>query len=273
MIDDQIVLRVERLRDEVELFRTELRDRYPSGQRSVASEDFRERAASIAERWLVEVAGRQEVADAIGGDEVAQRSVHFQRLLTYSERATLRKKYDESLNAILRDFRGSVVIPLKARRYPHALPHSTTMSHTRGSSIGQTQIIFLGQSFATQDQTINSIVNRLLTALGFTVLTGEKPRAATVSRKVRDRIEQSDVFVGVFTRRDKIEGKLDWATSPWIIDEKAYALAKGKRLVLLREEGVSSIGGLQGDYEYLQFDRTEMADVLIRLVETFLNRE
>lgn len=117
------------------------------------------------------------------------------------------------------------------------------------------------------------LVSRLLTALGFAVLTGEKPRAGTVSKKVRDRIEKSDVFVGLFTRRDKVEGKQEWTTSPWIIDEKAYALAKGKKLVLVKEQGVASIGGLQGDYEYLEFDRTDMPDLFIRLVETFMNVE
>lgn len=125
MIDDQLVLRVERLRDEVEDFRTHLKERYRSGQSQVAAEEIQSTAAAIAERWLVEVAGRQDFADAIGSGEVAQRSVHFQRLLTYSERATLRRKYDESLNRILRDFRGAIIIPLKARRAPSATSHGS----------------------------------------------------------------------------------------------------------------------------------------------------
>ncbi len=54
-----------------------------------------------------------------------------------------------------------------------------------------------------------------------------------------------------------------------MIDEKAYALAKGKKLVLLRETGVGSIGGLQGDYEYLEFARAHLEDLIILIVETF----
>lgn len=275
MIDDQIVLRVERLRDEVDLFRSDLRSKYQNSGNTVASAGFQERAASIGERWLVEVASRQDVVDAIGGDEVAQRSIHFQRLLTYSERATLRKRYDESLNAILRDFRASVIIPLKARRNSRLGFRGTLESPPQGrvAAIRDAKILFLGQSFLTQDQSINRLVTRLLAALNFTILTGEKPRAGSVSQKVRDRIEKSDVFIGLFTRRDKIEGKIEWTTSQWIIDEKAYALAKGKKLVLLKEQGIPSIGGLQGDYEFLEFDRSDLADLFVRLVEMFMNRE
>jgi hypothetical protein len=53
-----------------------------------------------------------------------------------------------------------------------------------------------------------------------------------------------------------------------VIDEKAYALAKGKRLILLRESGVQSIGGIQGDYEYIEFVRTNLVDLLIKLLQT-----
>ena len=94
-----------------------------------------------------------------------------------------------------------------------------------------------------------------------------------MSKKVRERIDRSDVFVGIFSRRDRLESKAEWNTSAWVIDEKAYALAKGKKLVLLREAGVGSIGGLQGDYEYLEFAREHLEDLIIRIVETFRDSE
>jgi hypothetical protein len=58
-------------------------------------------------------------------------------------------------------------------------------------------------------------------------------------------------------------------TSRWVVDEKAYAFAKEKKLVLIKEFGVQSIGGLQGDYEYLEFKRDEPTELLIKLVELF----
>jgi hypothetical protein len=75
--------------------------------------------------------------------------------------------------------------------------------------------------------------------------------------------------VGIFTRRQRIARKPEWTTSAWVVDEKAYALAKEKKLVLIKEVGVQSIGGIQGDYEYLEFEREEIAELLIKLVQLF----
>lgn len=114
---------------------------------------------------------------------------------------------------------------------------------------------------------LNTTVREFVEAYGFSATTGEKPRATSVSRKVRERIETADVFLGIFTRRDRIKGKKgEWTTSAWVIDEKAYALAHAKKLVLLRETGVQSIGGLQGDYEYVDFDRRDVPSLLVKLV-------
>jgi hypothetical protein len=125
----------------------------------------------------------------------------------------------------------------------------------------------MGQSFLPGDAVVNSAVGRLVEACGFTVVTGERPRADTVSKKVRERIEASTLFLGIFTRRDRIRSRREWTTSSWVIDEKAYAVARGKKLVLLRENGVQSIGGIQGDYEYIEFVRDDLAELLIRLVQ------
>ncbi|HEV8595762.1 MAG TPA: hypothetical protein VGR51_09560, partial [Thermoplasmata archaeon] len=57
--------------------------------------------------------------------------------------------------------------------------------------------------------------------------------------------------------------------SPWLIDEKAFAVAKNKRLILLKEDGVNSIGGLQGDYEYIEFSRNRLNELVVSLVQVF----
>jgi hypothetical protein len=93
--------------------------------------------------------------------------------------------------------------------------------------------------------------------------------AGSVSAKVRRTINACELLLGIFTKRQKIARKQEWTTSAWVVDEKAYAFAKEKKLVLIKEEGVQSIGGLQGDYEYLELDRAHMADLLVRLVELF----
>ena len=264
------MLRVERLRDEAEALKTELRQRIKSPSGQVTSPDLRAKATAIAERWLVEVAQRADIAAALGGTELAERSVHFQRVLTYAEGSTQRKKYESSLKAILKNFRAAIVIPLKARRSAGvAVPLPAEKSITLRAA----RIAFVGKSFAKTDDNVNGPVERLLRALGLVVVTGEKPKADSVSKKVKNRIDSCDVFVGVFTRRDKLEGKNEWATSSWVVDEKAYAFAQNKRVVLLREQDVTSVGGLQGDYEYIEFHRSKLEYLMVSLVETFRSED
>ena len=268
LIDDQLVLRIERLRDEVESLKKDLRT--VAKDRAVQSTSLRERAASAAERWLVEVAGVPNVVSAIGEELVAERSVYFQRLLTFAERYTLRRKYDQSINAILKDFRRLVIVPLKSRR--NSQTSNVSDLTIAASTLGvkrNSDTVFIGQSFSSSDKEINDIIQRFFVALGLTVLTGEKPKSGSVSKKVKERIDKAGLFVGIFTKRDKLEGKQKWTTSSWVIDEKAYAVAKNKKLFIIRESGVDSIGGLQGDYEYLEFDRDAMADLLVRLLEMY----
>ena len=275
MIDDQLVLKIERLRDEVEAFGVRLKDSYSSKNTSVTNSKLKKQAAALAERWLVEVASRQDISDVVG-KSVAEKNIHFQRLLTCSERSTIRKKYDESVRNILKDFNGSIVVPLKANRFQSARsqqqPAATALAENQANpTFKSAKVAFIGQSFLPADAEVNQKVHDLLVAIGLDVVTGEKPRAESVSKKVRMRIDRSDIFVGIFTKREKLEGKQEWTTSTWVIDEKAYALAGGKKLILLTEKGVKSIGGLQGDYEYFEFERDKLADLLIKICEAFFS--
>jgi hypothetical protein len=264
VIDDALVLRVERLRDDVEELRSILKARYSSPERPVVASDLRDMAAQLGERWLVEIANRDDVRQVLGEERVADLNIEYQRLITCSEQSSQRGRYELSLRNILKDFRSSVVIPLKKARYRATAGAATSASSSEDESSGS---IFIAQSFSANDATINSMVARLVEAFGFRVTTGEKPKADTVSKKVRDRIEAASIFLGIFTRRDRLKSRREWTTSSWVIDEKAYALARGKKLVLLRESGVQSIGGIQGDYEYIEFTREAIPELLIKLVQ------
>jgi hypothetical protein len=263
VIDDELVLRVERLRDELHEFESELRKAYTRKEKIVAAVAVRTAAAQLAERWLVEVAGRADIGVAITDEVLADLNVEFQRLLTYSDRPTYhRRDYDAAIRAILRDFRASVIVPLKQNR------GTTATAVPKPPTPGPITTAFVGQSFADEDVEVNEPIKKFIEVFGFKVLTGEKPKADTISAKVKERIEEAQLFVGVFTRREKIARRPEWTASSWVIDEKAYALAKNRRLVLLKEFGVKNVGGLQGDYEYLEFRRDQLADLLIRLFET-----
>jgi hypothetical protein len=261
MIDDALVLRIERLRDDVEALGAELKSRYGAAHRPVTAPALRDQAAQLGERWLVEVAARDDVVGIAGNDTIAALSIDFQRLITFSESATTRRRYDTSIRTILRDFRTRVVVPLKQSRN-RGSPPSKLVSKSDTPVVS----VFIGQSFAESDAAVNSSVARFVEAFGFTVVTGERPKADSVSKKVRERIEAATYFLGIFTRRERISGRRsEFTTSAWVIDEKAYALANRKKLVLLREAGVQSIGGIQGDYEYLEFAKDNLADLLVRL--------
>lgn len=134
---------------------------------------------------------------------------------------------------------------------------------------GFTRKAFVGHSFLPNDKRVAEGVIQCLAAIGISVVTGEKPKADRISEKVKRLIEEQYLFVGVFTRRDKIAHKTEWTTTPWVIDEKAYAVGKGKKLILVKEEGVGSIGGIQGDYEFIEFSRDHLEELLVRLIQVF----
>lgn len=265
MIDDQLVLRVERLRDSVQQLRDDIRSRYKKPQRQVVSEEIRDSSAVLGERWLVEIGGREDVRAVLGEELVADLSVQFQRLITYSEAATVRRRYDEALRAILTNFRTQVVIPLKQKRGAATRHYSAAAI----ANLADARRAFVGQSFAPADQMVNDTVRKFIESMNIQVITGERPSARSVSEKVKARIESADIFVGIFTCRDRLAKGGEWATSAWVIDEKAYAIALEKKLVLIKESGVQSIGGLQGDYEYLEFRRDQLQDLVLKLIETF----
>lgn len=264
MVDEQVILAAERLRDDVSDFRRQLRAQYPLASRQVAAAEYRARAAHLAETWLVELATDQGLGVAVGSATLADLNVHFQRILTFAEHATTRTRYDAEIRAVLDTYTVNVLLALKKSRGQRARtppPPADTITVVNSA--------FVGQSFVPADRSVNQCVCDTLEALGIKAVTGEKPKADLISEKVKRLIEEQSVFVGVFTRRDKIARKPEWTTSAWVIDEKAYALGRKKRLVLLKEQGVGSIGGIQGDYEYIEFSRDALQNLAIRLMQMF----
>jgi hypothetical protein len=269
MIGDELILRVERLRSSLEELRRDLRDTYQSGAQ-VNSVQLRDEGRRIAESWMVEVSTYPEVKATLAS-VIGDLNIQFTRLLTYSERRSLRRLYDDAIRSILKDFHVKVVIPLKqARETTPTAEHSQPLEPIPFAAVHSA---FVGHSFAPSDKSVVDPVIRLFQAFNIRVETGERPAARPVSDKVRRRIDRCDAFVGIFSRRDKLSGKTAYTTSTWVIDEKAYAVGKDKKLVLLKDHLVDSVGGLQGDYEYLEFDPDDVADLLVRLVEALLGRD
>lgn len=263
MVAEAKILSAERLRDDLAEFKALLKAQYQNKSSQVTGERHKKLATQYAEIWLVDLAIDPSVQSAVGSDIVADLNVHFQRLLTFSEHATQRSKYETELSAILKDYRANVVVPLKQRRGPSSIATEVKREKQFQGTV------FIGQSFLPNDKAVNSCVADALSALNLAVVTGEKPRADRISDKVKRLIEEQDIFVGIFTKRDKVARKNEWTTSAWVVDEKAYAVGKQKRLILIKEEGVGSIGGIQGDYEYFEFSKDKMELLVIKLIQLF----
>ena len=109
--------------------------------------------------------------------------------------------------------------------------------------------VFLSHRFADEEYVDG--LTRLLRQEGFQVVTG-KHANTFISRAVLDRIRACEFFVCLMTR-DQAKADGTYTTSPWLLEEKGAAIALGKPLVLMVEEGVSDYGGLEGDWQRILF--------------------
>jgi hypothetical protein len=97
---------------------------------------------------------------------------------------------------------------------------------------------FLSCSFDTEDRAVFDWFRRILDSLEFQVLSGEEPSTHSLPEMARERIESSEAFVGVLTRRDKVEGSDEWLPPTWVRDEVSIAYSLHKPVAIFAEEGV-----------------------------------
>lgn len=134
------------------------------------------------------------------------------------------------------------------------------MDHTRLKA-------FAGHSFDEKDAILVGKILKFLGSAGVECESGESAENRSVSAKVRGRIDRNPIFVGIFTCRCKLNGQEVYSTSNWVIQESGYALGKGKELILLVENSIDNFPELQGDLEYIPFQRNSLADAFLKLNE------
>jgi DNA-binding response OmpR family regulator len=100
--------------------------------------------------------------------------------------------------------------------------------------------VFISYRFA-EEEYINGLEN-LLKQNGFQVVTGQSGNTF-IGKAILDRIKECEFFLCLMTRHEEMAGGT-FTTSPWLLEEKGAAIAFGKPLVLMVEEGVTDIGGL-----------------------------
>jgi hypothetical protein len=271
MPDPQLIVALKRLADDLREFRKSLAKDYRDPSRQVTSAEHRRKIARLAETWISNLSLRPELSQHVSDRQMGDLNVLFQRLLIYSDRATIRRRYDTDVKAILRSYTAEVVVPLMHAGGVGLPPVAGNIEIETNQDSGEDfkPTAFVGHSFAKEDAgVVNTFINILL-ALGVQVVTGAKPKADSISVKVKRLIEAQHLFVGIFTRRDKLVGKNSWSTSAWVIEEKAYAVAQKHPLILLKEQDVETIGGMQGDYQFIEFSRDNVQAGVIELIQLF----
>ncbi|MCX5643495.1 MAG: hypothetical protein NTZ17_02245 [Phycisphaerae bacterium] len=138
---------------------------------------------------------------------------------------------------------------------------------------------FIAHSFDDKDKDVVDKITGFVESAGFQVLTGEKAQNRSIAQKVKDRIRQCEVFVGVFTcdrplsssgkrRRLFKRSEVDaYTTSHWVVQESGFALGLEKQMVLLVERGVDGFPELQGDMEVVLFGRDSVECEFVHLLQ------
>jgi tetratricopeptide (TPR) repeat protein len=141
---------------------------------------------------------------------------------------------------------------------------------------------FVGHSFEESDK---EIVQKFLDffdrvkelPIGFTWDHAKLAESKELSKKVKEKMEGKNLFIGICTAKEDViapsklkEGiiwkntrkvniaNIDLKTSDWILQEIGFAVGRGMRIILLLEEGVREPGSLQGDLEYIPFNRSDL---------------
>lgn len=139
---------------------------------------------------------------------------------------------------------------------------------------------FVGHSFSEDDAALVQEflkyfeqLKGVLPSFEWTHAKSAEPKE--LAQKVNHLISDKNVFVGICTRKervirpdklktpmfspDSLQGKdadFAWKTSDWVIQEIGMAVGRSMSLILLLENGCRKPGGLQGDIEFIPFERT-----------------
>jgi tetratricopeptide (TPR) repeat protein len=143
---------------------------------------------------------------------------------------------------------------------------------------------FVGHSFRDEDYAVVDPFLKYFESLtelhqAFEWTHAQKAIPTEISTKVKELMEECNLFIGIFTR-DKLRvyanevgpcmfsrnkkvidlREVKFCPSDWLIQESGYALGKGLKCIFLIEKDVIFDAGLQGDIEYIEFSRERIED-------------
>jgi tetratricopeptide (TPR) repeat protein len=138
---------------------------------------------------------------------------------------------------------------------------------------------FVGHSFLDQDSVVVGKFLKYFSQLqnsypNFSWDHAETAKPGDLAEKVLSVIQDKNVFIGICTKKERVieatllvpvafrpeyrkakDADFRWKTSDWVIQEIGLAKGRGLELILLIEDGVREPGGLQGNLEYIRFER------------------
>jgi len=150
---------------------------------------------------------------------------------------------------------------------------------------------FIGHSFSGDDEIV---VNKFLDffnhlkdlQIPFEWDHAEKAEPEELSKKVFQKMNDKNTFIGICTRKEAIITTLDikpsfwnpkifrlkesdftYKTSDWIIQEIGCAIGREMKVILLLEKGIRKPGALQGNLEYIEFDRNYPEKIFTKITE------
>lgn len=138
---------------------------------------------------------------------------------------------------------------------------------------------FIGRSFKDGDAELIRYIAEFIESQGIDCGDAKSAKSKKVEEKVRGLISECDIFIGVFTRDEPFckEGKKTkwcckprnentiYTTSNWVIQESGFAIGKDKELILLKEDGVCELPKLQGNLEYIPFNRSNLQEPFLKI--------
>jgi tetratricopeptide (TPR) repeat protein len=137
---------------------------------------------------------------------------------------------------------------------------------------------FIGHSFDDKDKMLVDEVKAFVESAGIECKTGEKAQNSSIAQKVKERIAECEIFVGVFTCDKPICHKVNkglfcstkkeyegYTTSNWVLQESGFAIGLKREQILLVEKGVYKFPELQGDMEVIRFDRGSIKEQYVKL--------
>lgn len=125
--------------------------------------------------------------------------------------------------------------------------------------------VFVGYGYNARDQWIEDHVFPILKALGLQVLHGKDMHGEVLQDGVKDRLRQSDGFIGFCTLREGHEQEA-FNTHVWVRDEMVFAIGLGLPVVEVREEGVNNPQGLTGDRQRIPLRQSDRLACVAELV-------